>query len=102
MHEQGKSWNPKGLVKKTSSLNSETEHKTTEVVFAKKFLEISSAHFFLKCYSAKNFVGYMVIREVENLKQINRKKSCANLESQTEGMDFLAIQTWRRLLTQDY
>ena len=44
----------------------------------------------------------MVIREVENLKQINRKKSCANLESQTEGMDFLAIQTWRRLLTQDY
>lgn len=45
----------------------------------------------------------MAIREVENLKSINRKQSCGNLESQTEGMDFfLAIQTWRRLLTQDY
>ena len=30
----------------------------------------------------------MVIREVENLKPINRNKSCANLQSQTEGMDF--------------
>ena len=30
----------------------------------------------------------MAIREVENLKSINRKQSCGNLESQTEGMDF--------------
>lgn len=30
----------------------------------------------------------MAIKKVENLKSINRKQSCANLESQTEGMDF--------------